>query len=51
MSELAAAARAVDGAPAQARALGVPVTITVVDADGNLKAMRRMDGTTAQSPR
>ena len=51
MSELAAAARAVDGAPAQARALGVPVTITVVDDGGNLKAMRRMDGTTAQSPR
>ncbi len=24
--------------------MGVPVTITVVDDDGNLKAMRRMDG-------
>ena len=44
MSELAAAARAVDGALAQARALGVPVTITVVDDGGNLKAMRRMNG-------
>jgi uncharacterized protein GlcG (DUF336 family) len=40
----AAAASAVDGAVAQARAMGVPVTITVVDDGGNLKAMRRMDG-------
>jgi len=40
----AAAVRAVDGALAQARAMGVPVTITVVDDGGNLKAMRRMDG-------
>jgi uncharacterized protein GlcG (DUF336 family) len=40
----AAAARAVDGALAQARVMGVPVTITVVDDGGNLKAMRRMDG-------
>jgi uncharacterized protein GlcG (DUF336 family) len=39
----AAAARAVDGAVAEAQAMGVPVTITVVDDGGNLKAMRRMD--------
>lgn len=40
----AAAAHAVDGALAEARAMGVPVTIIVVDEGGNLKAMRRMDG-------
>jgi uncharacterized protein GlcG (DUF336 family) len=40
----ATAERAVDGALAQAGAMGVPVTITVVDDGGNLKAMRRMDG-------
>ena len=40
----AAAARAVDGAVAEAGVMGVPVTITVVDEGGNLKAMRRMDG-------
>jgi glc operon protein GlcG len=40
----ATAAHAVDGALAQARTMGVPVTIAVVDEGGNLKAMRRMDG-------
>ena len=40
----AAAMRAVDGALAEAQVMGVPVTITVVDDGGNLKAMRRMDG-------
>ena len=40
----AAAARAVDGALAEARVMGVPVTVTVVDDGGNLKSMRRMDG-------
>jgi len=43
VSSDAAAARAVDGAVAEAQAVGVPVTITVVDDGGNLKAMRRMD--------
>jgi hypothetical protein len=37
----AAAAPEVDGAVAEAQA--VPVTITVADDGGNLKAMRRMD--------
>ena len=39
-----AAAHAIDGAVGEARAMGVPVTVVVVDEGGNLKAMRRMDG-------
>ena len=40
----AVAMRVIDGALGEARSMGVPVTITVVDDGGNLKAMRRMDG-------
>jgi uncharacterized protein GlcG (DUF336 family) len=46
----AAAAQAVDGATAEARAAGVPVTIVVVDDGGNIKAMRRMDGAHGVGP-
>jgi uncharacterized protein GlcG (DUF336 family) len=38
------ATRIVDAATAEAQAMGVPVTVVVVDDGGNLKAMRRMDG-------
>jgi uncharacterized protein GlcG (DUF336 family) len=34
----------VDAAIGEARAIGVPVTVVVVDDGGHLKAMRRMDG-------
>jgi uncharacterized protein GlcG (DUF336 family) len=40
----AVAMRVVDGALGEARSMDVPVTITLVDDGGNLKAMRRMDG-------
>lgn len=36
--------RSIEGAVEEARTMGVPVTIVVVDDGGNLKAMRRMDG-------
>jgi uncharacterized protein GlcG (DUF336 family) len=38
------AARIVDAAVEEAKSMGVPVTIVVVDDGGNLKSMRRMDG-------
>ena len=36
--------QAIEAAVVEARSMGVPVTIVVVDDGGNLKAMRRMDG-------
>ena len=38
------AARALDAALEAARAIGVPVTVVIVDEGGNPKALRRMDG-------
>jgi uncharacterized protein GlcG (DUF336 family) len=38
------ATRILDGAIEEATSMGVPVTIVVVDEGGNVKAMRRMDG-------
>jgi uncharacterized protein GlcG (DUF336 family) len=38
------ATEAIEGAVAEAKTMGVPVTVVVVDEGGNLKAMRRMDG-------
>lgn len=41
---LCLAERILDGAQAKAEALGVPLTLAVTDAHGNLVAFRRMDG-------
>src|SRR5215469_17602978 len=40
----AGATRALDAALEAARAIGVPVTVVIVDEGGNPKALRRMDG-------
>jgi len=39
----AGAARALDAAVGEARSIGVPVTVVIVDDGGNPKAFRRMD--------
>jgi uncharacterized protein GlcG (DUF336 family) len=38
------ATRIIEAAIAEARSMGVPVTVVVVDDGGNLKVLRRMDG-------